>query len=74
MSYEQFVIRYHRYTTTARSLSEATRDADYATPIWRCETDIDRAKGFIQDLSVWLLLFAAVFLTFGTGLYTWITR
>jgi hypothetical protein len=32
------------------SLSEACKDADYATPIWRCETDAERGwrmiKGF----------------------------
>jgi hypothetical protein len=26
-------------TPVARTLSEANRDADYATPIWRCETE-----------------------------------
>jgi len=34
----------------ARTLSEANRDADYATPIWRCETDNKSAMrqlGFI---------------------------
>jgi hypothetical protein len=74
MSYEQFTNRYHRYTQTARSLSEALRDADYATPIWRCETDWDRFKSFCGEMFVWMLLFVAVFGVFGTGLWTWITR
>jgi hypothetical protein len=26
-------------TPVARTLSEANRDADYATPIWECETE-----------------------------------
>jgi len=74
MSYEQFTNRYYRYTKTARSLSEALRDADYATPIWRCETDWDRSKSFFRDVFVWFLLSVATFGIFGTGLYAWITR
>ena len=74
MSYEQFTNRYHRYTQTTRSVSEALRDADYATPIWRCETDWDRSKSFFRDVFVWFLLSVATFGIFGTGLWTWITR
>jgi len=74
MSYEQFTNRYHRYTQTARSVSEALRDADYATPIWRCETDWDRSKSIVRDMFMWVLLFGATFGIFGTGLWTWITR
>lgn len=35
--YEQFVTNYHRYQYAPRSLSEAFRDADYGTAMWRCE-------------------------------------
>ena len=41
---------------THRSASEAFRDADYATPIWRCETEWDRTK----DGLVWVLLFVGL--------------
>lgn len=37
------------------SLSEAYKDADYATPIWRCESDAERGwrmiKGFVGIVS-----------------------
>jgi len=74
MSYEQFVMGYRRYTTTARSLSEAFRDADYATPIWRCETDYDRTKHYLQEIAIFAALFVVAFSIFGSGLYAWITR
>ena len=35
---------------TYTSASEAFKDADYATPIWRCETDYDRTIRFLKDL------------------------
>jgi hypothetical protein len=38
---------------THRSVSEAFRDADYATPIWRCETDFDRAKEYLGWIAMW---------------------
>jgi hypothetical protein len=41
---------------THRSASEAFRDADYATPIWRCETEWDRTKEYIG----WSLMWAFV--------------
>jgi hypothetical protein len=56
MSYENFVTKYHRYQYAPRSLSEAFRDADYGTAIWRCEkpqtwkTDV-----FIESLLVMLM-------------------
>lgn len=37
MSYETFVTKYHRYQYAPRTLSEAFRDADYGTAIWKCE-------------------------------------
>jgi hypothetical protein len=36
-NYEKFVTNYHRYQYAPRSMSEAFRDADYGTAIWRCE-------------------------------------
>jgi hypothetical protein len=44
---------------TKSSMSEAFRDADYATPIWRCETDWDRTKEYIGWVALWgALLFS----------------
>ena len=36
-NYETFVTNYHRYQYAPRTLSEAFRDADYGTAIWKCE-------------------------------------
>lgn len=36
-NYESFVINQTRRQYAPRTLSEAFRDADYGTPIWRCE-------------------------------------
>ena len=56
----------------ARTLSEANRDADYATPIWRCETEQKsgmRLLGYLVGmLAIWLvvaLFFIAVLHWFG---------
>jgi hypothetical protein len=38
---------------THRTASEAFRDADYATPIWRCETDWDRFKEYLKWIVMW---------------------
>jgi hypothetical protein len=52
----------------ARTLSEANRDADYATPIWRCETEQKsgmRLLGYLVGmLGIWLVvaLFFVAFL------------
>jgi len=50
MDYKQV---YKNVSPVARSLSEANRDADYATPIWICETEQKsgmRQLGFIVGL------------------------
>jgi hypothetical protein len=38
---------------THRTASEAFRDADYATSIWRCETDWDRTKEYLGWVVMW---------------------
>lgn len=45
---------------TYRSASEAFRDADYATPIWRCETEWDRTKAYLIPLLAFIV--AGVFI------------
>ena len=49
---------------THRSASEAFRDADYATPIWRCESDWDRVRECGIFVVIWGLLLAGLY-----GLY-----
>jgi hypothetical protein len=55
---------------TYSSVSEAFRDADYATPIWRCESDWDRTKGYLGWIAMWLGLLGALYL-FATAFNAW---
>jgi len=57
-SYEQFVMRTVRTQRYPRTLSEAFRDADYGTAIWRCETE--QEKGTDALLWVGMLLFTGI--------------
>jgi hypothetical protein len=34
-------------------MKSTPRDADYATPIWRCENDWDRAKEYLTWIGMW---------------------
>jgi hypothetical protein len=43
-------------------LSSTLRDADYATPMWRCETDLDRAKDYIVWGVLWAILLGFLYL------------
>jgi hypothetical protein len=52
----------HGEGKTYRSASEAFRDADYATPMWRCETDLDRAKEYIVWGVMWAILLGVMYL------------
>jgi hypothetical protein len=47
---------------TYRSTSEAFRDADYATPIWRCETEWDRTKDYLGWGLMWAVLLGSLYL------------
>jgi hypothetical protein len=47
---------------TYRSTSEAFKDADYATPMWRCETEWDRTKVYLGWILLWALLLGSLFL------------
>ena len=46
---------------THRSASEAFRDADYATPIWRCETEWDKTKDYLAWIGMWAVLLFALY-------------
>ena len=56
---------------THRTVSEAFRDADYATPIWRCESDWDRTKGYLGWIILWAF-FLFMLYTFAIGFEKWI--
>ena len=47
---------------THRSASEAFRDADYATPIWRCESDFQQGLRFIVGMAQGMFIVMAVLL------------
>jgi hypothetical protein len=47
---------------TYRSTSEAFKDADYATPIWRCETEWDRTKDYLGWGLMWAVLLGSLYL------------
>lgn len=37
---------------TYSNASEAFRDADYATPIWKCETELSRTLNYLANWTV----------------------
>ena len=47
--------QYIHSNKTHRTVSEAFKDADYATPIWRCETDWDRTKEYLEWIGMWVV-------------------
>ena len=64
MDYKQV---YKNVTPVARTLSEANRDATYATPIWVCETENKsamRTLGFIVGVLAMFLFGALFFVSF----------
>jgi hypothetical protein len=64
---------YHAVGRTSRTASEAFKDADYATPIWKCSTDFDRTMHFLGQM---LIGFAQAALIFGGVIFLiyWIFR
>lgn len=56
---------------THRSVSEAFRDADYATPIWRCETDWDRSKPILACILALIGAGGIIYLFF-EGFISWL--
>jgi len=43
-------------------MKSTLRDADYATPMWRCETDWDRAKDYLIWGVMWAMLLGCLYL------------
>lgn len=61
---------YKNIRPVARTLSEANRDADYATALWECESENKsamRTLGFIVGMAV--IGFLAIFVA--TAVLTW---
>jgi hypothetical protein len=57
---------------THRSMSDAFRDADYATPIWRCETESDRVKEYLLWGVMWAVLLGSLYLL--ATCFEWVMR
>lgn len=53
--------RFIHQNKTHRSASEAFRDADYATGLWRCETDWDRTKQYLGWIFMWAFLLFSLY-------------
>ena len=58
---------------THRTASEAFRDADYATPIWRCESDFQQGLRFIVGMAQGMLIVMAALLV-PVLLVMWVTK
>lgn len=43
-------------------MKSTLRDADYATAIWRCETDWDRTKEYLLWGVMWAVLLSSLYL------------
>jgi hypothetical protein len=57
---------------THRTVSEAFKDADYATPIWRCESDLDRTMEYLKWIAVWIVTLG-IFYIFVSGFEKWMS-
>lgn len=60
------------HNKTHRTASEAFRDADYATPIWRSQTDFEHAIDFLGG-SIWGALIVLVPFVAAVSFLHWIT-
>jgi hypothetical protein len=47
---------------TYRSTDEAFKGADYATPMWKCETEWDRTKEYLGWGLMWAVLLGVLYL------------
>jgi hypothetical protein len=43
-------------------MKSTLRDADYATGLWRCETDWDRTKEYLAWGLMWVVLLSSLYL------------
>ena len=53
---QQYETVYKNVGTTPRTLDEAFKTADYATPIWRCESDTEKGIKFFVDMVIGMLM------------------
>jgi hypothetical protein len=55
---QQYETVYKNVSRVPRTTDEAFKTADYATPIWRCESDTDKGIKFFIDMVVGMLMVA----------------
>jgi phage major head subunit gpT-like protein len=63
--------RHREVGITYSSMSEAFKDANYATPFWKCESDFDVMMRYISDTIIGALLAISSISLFIYGLYIW---
>lgn len=62
---------YKNVGTTPRTMGEAFKTADYATPIWRCETENENGFKFFVNMLVGMLM-VALPMTLVYGFVVWL--
>ena len=55
-----------------KTASEAFKDADYATGLWRCESEWDRTKAYLFPLLAFIVAGVIIYLLC-TGMTIWLT-
>jgi hypothetical protein len=55
-----------------KTASEAFKDADYATGLWKCESEWDRTKTYLFPLLAFIVAGGVIYLLC-TGLTIWLT-
>ena len=53
-------------------MKSTPRDADYATPIWRCETEWDNSKEILKWVGVWVATLSFLY-SFMVGFEKWMS-
>ena len=71
MNKNQYESVYKNSGTTPRTTAEASKNVDYATPIYRMNTELDDAKEFVIGLVVCVLLMFC-FVAIGYGFMVWL--
>jgi hypothetical protein len=56
---------------TYSSTDEAFKTADYATPIWKCESEWDRTKPILSSILVFLFTVGIIYI-FCVGFVSWL--
>jgi len=59
---EQDPAQFIHSNKTHRTASEAFRDATYATAFWRCETEWDRTKEYLEWFVMWVVVLGGLYL------------